>query len=253
MLTSGVRPSLLLIEDHADTREILGLVLEGHGIRLSTARTTDEAIGRLEVEAFDLVLTDFRVDEVAHAEQWQRLAEVHRLARPSPVGMLTAFPMRAEEALDRGFAFVMAKPCATTELVDQIARTLALPPLSAARETTTLAYFAALERADYDGLVALCSDEVVYHLPRSLDARPESVVGRDALRALSQRTFQAFRSPHFAVDRVSPLPSGALVRYTGSWADPEGARHALPGHVLFEFVGDKIHEIGVRCDLASVG
>lgn len=248
-----MEPSLLLIEDHADTREVLTLVLEAHGIRIAAARTAAEAISRLEVEAFDLVLTDFKLDAVSHAEQWERLAVVQRLAHPSPLGMLTAFPLRANEALDRGLAFVMAKPCATTDLVEHIARALTLPPLSPAREATTRAYFAALERADYDGLVALCSDQVIYHLPRSTDAQPESVVGRADFRELSRRTFEAFRAPQFAIDRLSPLPSGALVHYTGSWVDPTGTRRALPGQVLFEFVGDKIHEIGVRCDLASVG
>ena len=52
------QPSILLIEDEANLRHNLGVLLEGEGYRVISAEDGAEGIRKLQEELFDLVITD---------------------------------------------------------------------------------------------------------------------------------------------------------------------------------------------------
>lgn len=238
---------VLVIEDDADSLDLLAMVLESAGFTVVCATQTAVARARLERAAFDLVLADFMVEHRDPAESWRRLDELVRLATPCPVGLLTAWAITPEQAAAHGIAFVVPKPCPSVKLLEQIGDALQVPPLSPEQVQRLHDYFAQLAAGDYDAVVAGCTEDVVYHLPNP-DPRFAAVVhGRDALRELSRKTFAVFAEPRFVVHEIRSLPSGAVVRYTGSWREGN-ARKELPGAVQFVLRGAQIAQIGVRID-----
>lgn len=244
--------ALLLIEDDEDSRELLSLLLGLHGFSVTPAASFDAARSMLELHAFDVILSDFFVGGNDAATSWRQLESVRQLAGPSRFGILTAYPIHETEAVNRGFDFLLHKPCGATDLMGKLSDALELPHVSARQETVVREYFAALERGAYDALVSLCSLSLIYHLPRAPTPMPERVIGRTQFRQFAQATFDLFREPRFEVASIRSLPSGALVRYAGSWLDEAGTRRDLPGAVLFSFLDNEISEIGVRCDLSVI-
>ncbi len=245
-------PQLLVIEDDHDSLELLSMLLESAGFGIEGAQRSTIATDKLRRGAYDLVLADFLVDTIDPVASWSAIDGLVELARPCPVGLLTAWPITPEQRSDHGLAFVIAKPCSSETLLAQLSSALETHPLSPAHEQAIRAYFEHLERAAYDELVAACTPDVVYHLPSTDPRFAKTIRGREAFRAFAAATFETFREPRFEIHEIRPLPRGALVRYTGSWCDASGSRTSLAGAVLFVFDGLQITEIGVRVDAARV-
>lgn len=246
-----MRPHLLLVEDDADSRELLTMLLESCGfVTVGTERTAD-ARARLEQTAFDVVLADFMVDSGDPAESWSALRELVQIAKPSPVGLLTGWPIDPEQASAHELAFVLPKPCRGELLLARLGRVLDVPPLEPAQEQALRDYFNHLAAGDHDALVAGCTDDVLYHLPSDDPRFGTTVRGRAAFRDHTRKTFESFDEPRFEILEIRPLPRGVIVRYMGSWREGE-QRRALPGAVLFVLRDTEIAEIGVRVDLARM-
>lgn len=241
----------MLIDRDRDTRDLLHTLFELHGFTAALTGSNDEATRRLEVETFDLLISGFFVDNLDAQACWRQLDTLRTLGR-CPVGVLSGFQIDAARAGEHGLAFALAKPCTATTLLREMSAALQLPALPPERVEVVAEYFRSIERGDYRALAELCTDDVVYHLPRSAPPMPERVVGKAAFAELAEATFRTFKSPRFAIDEVRPLPAGAVVRYASTWIDALEEQHALDGAVLFELAGDKIREIGVRCDLSEI-
>ncbi|MDQ3340751.1 MAG: nuclear transport factor 2 family protein [Myxococcota bacterium] len=237
-------PQLLIVEDDSDSLEMLALLLESYGFGVAVAPRNKIARAELERAGFDLVIADLMVDSRDPAVSWQHIDALVELAKPSPIGLLTSWPVKEEQIAQHGLAFALAKPCTSEVLLDRVGSILALPRLSAEQEQTIRSYFAHLEAREFDALVEVCTEDVVYRLPSS----GETIEGRAAFRAYTVQTFERFAGATFELHEIRPLPRGAVAHYTGTWFDGD-QKKSLGGAVLFVLEGARICEIGVRVDL----
>ncbi|MDQ3800739.1 MAG: PAS domain S-box protein [Acidobacteriota bacterium] len=119
---SGLR--ILLVDDEADSRDLLNFVLESRGARVATAGSASEALGIIETENFDIIISDIGMPE---EDGYSLIRRIRSL--PSGRGgnvaaiALTAYA-RAEDrvqALRSGFQLHIAKPVESMELVAAVA------------------------------------------------------------------------------------------------------------------------------------
>ena len=103
------QPSILLIEDEANLRHNLGVLLEGEGYRVVSAEDGAEGIRKLQEEPFDLVITDVVMPEV---DGFQVMEYLKDYAPDVAVVAITAYVSTesAIEALRRGAYDYIAKP-----------------------------------------------------------------------------------------------------------------------------------------------
>jgi CheY-like chemotaxis protein len=103
------QPTILLIEDEANLRHNLGVLLEGEGYRVVSAEDGAEGIRKLQGETFDLVITDVVMPEVDGFQVMEYLRD----HAPDVVAVaITAYASTesAIEALRHGAYDYMAKP-----------------------------------------------------------------------------------------------------------------------------------------------
>jgi len=119
-----MKPRVLLIEDEADTRELLSRALERSGYRVSSSAT---AATGLELAADgdgpDVIVTDIVLasDDRGGLEF---LTELRRRGARTPVIVITAFADvdRVKTALNQGAAYFLEKPFSAAELATVIDR-----------------------------------------------------------------------------------------------------------------------------------
>ena len=116
--------SVLIVDDDADTREILTTVLARGGARVAAVASASEALAAIQVEPPDVLLCDIEMPGQNGYDLVRRL----RALPPERGGRVAAAALtayaRAEdrlEALRAGFQFHMAKPVDPRELVAVVA------------------------------------------------------------------------------------------------------------------------------------
>jgi CheY-like chemotaxis protein len=121
---AGVR--VLLVEDHADTRNVLVALLAAHGARVVAAVTAQEALDYLQGDSADIIVCDIRLPGVPG----HNLIRTLRSRPPdkggnTPAIALTAFASSQDErtATAAGFSSYLRKP-AGSELIQAIAAAL---------------------------------------------------------------------------------------------------------------------------------
>jgi len=126
MADSPVTPSIaglriLVVEDNADTREVLELLLSMVGAHVTGAASVDEAIDA-DLTSFDVAVTDLRM---AGRNGYDLLHAAHESAPPLPVIAVSGYSRQQEQ--ERGgapesFAGYLMKPVDHAELVKTIHR-----------------------------------------------------------------------------------------------------------------------------------
>ncbi len=103
------QPSILLIEDEANLRHNLGVLLQGEGYRVVSAEDGAQGISKLQEEPFDLVITDVVMPDV---DGFQVMEYLHDHIPDVVVVAMTAYVSTesAIEALRRGAYDYLAKP-----------------------------------------------------------------------------------------------------------------------------------------------
>jgi two-component system response regulator HydG len=103
------KPAVLVVDDSADMVDTLGRYLGNEGFAVELATSGAVALGRLESETFDVVLTDLRMPEV---DGLDLLEGIHRLDPHLPVIIMTAFGDidSAVDAIQRGAYHYVTKP-----------------------------------------------------------------------------------------------------------------------------------------------
>lgn len=242
---------ILLIEDDRDLRESLIFLLQDEGYQTREAATQGEALALLNTTPFDLILTDL----LTH-DQTRPLASAVTLrgrVAPTPVAILTAWSAAADSADAPDFAFVMAKPFDLDMLLTAIAAALhqTFSPEEDQRAQVIYQYFAALSAQDWDALVSLCTDDVIYVLPGS---SPLSVTieGKAAFRSYTEEVFANFPAARFDQVNVYATPGGMAARYQSHWLGNDQQEQVQSGAVIFQFDGLKIQQIGVRLDITQL-
>ncbi|HWE24734.1 MAG TPA: PAS domain-containing protein [Myxococcales bacterium] len=119
----GIR--LLLVEDDADARELLSMILQEAGAKVATAGSASEALAAFQRERPDVLVSDIGMPD---GDGYSLIRKVRSLEGESsakvPAVALTAFA-RAEdrgEALGSGFQAHLPKPIEPAELTALIAR-----------------------------------------------------------------------------------------------------------------------------------
>ena len=123
---SPVTPSIaglrvLVVEDNADTREVLELLLSMVGAHVTGAASVDEAIDA-DLTSFDVAVTDLRMPG---RNGYDLLHAAHESAPPLPVIAVSGYSRQQEQ--ERGgapesFAGYLMKPVDHAELVKTIHR-----------------------------------------------------------------------------------------------------------------------------------
>jgi CheY-like chemotaxis protein len=126
--TTSQQPGrVLVLEDNPTHRNVVVFNLTKAGYRVTAAAESAKALLLAEHEHFDLVVTDYYLPDYPGTD-FVRLLRERDDYRHTPVILLTG---RAEE-LDRKrlgedlLVLVLSKPCPMADLVDAVARCLAL-------------------------------------------------------------------------------------------------------------------------------
>jgi len=113
---AGLR--VLLVEDHADARDALGVILTGAGARVAAVGSVVEAMAVIGLAPVDVVVTDIGLPQADGYALLRRLRADLRGAT-TPAIALTAYacPADAARALAAGFQCHLPKPVTPAELI----------------------------------------------------------------------------------------------------------------------------------------
>jgi PAS domain S-box-containing protein len=118
----GIR--ILVVDDEADTRDVIRKILEGSHAEVSTAASAAEAFPVLESQKFNVLVSDIGMPEVDGYEFLRQVRQMKSVAAGRiPAIALTAFA-RSEDrtrALMAGYQVHVAKPVEPAELVATVA------------------------------------------------------------------------------------------------------------------------------------
>jgi two-component system nitrogen regulation response regulator NtrX len=108
-MTAHVKPLILVVDDEADIRASLRMILEYEGLRCVEAASGHEAIEKVESERLDAVLLDIKMPRMDGLET---LSEIRKKAPILPVIMISGHGTvaTAMEATRRGALDFMEKP-----------------------------------------------------------------------------------------------------------------------------------------------
>lgn len=114
---------ILLAEDNATNRMVVTRILNKHGAKIVEAVNGIEALSTLDVQAFDLLLTDIFMPEMGGRELVELLRKGSSLNASIPVIALTAMGdmHEAEELMSYGVDQVVLKPFDTKDLINAVA------------------------------------------------------------------------------------------------------------------------------------
>ncbi|HEX5261949.1 MAG TPA: ATP-binding protein, partial [Phenylobacterium sp.] len=134
---AGMR--ILAVDDNAVNLLVLDQVLASFGHQVVKAASGAEALSILAVDRFDLVLMDIQMPEMSGVEALRRLHADAGPNRRTPVVALTADVTSGgrQRYLELGFREHCSKPIQIPELIETIARAVAVGP--EARKATTQA------------------------------------------------------------------------------------------------------------------
>jgi DNA-binding NtrC family response regulator len=194
------RDSILIVDDAADTREVLTRNLEAEGYEVVAARDVPTALGILEARAIDVVVTDLKMPGVSGMELVRHVRE--NLPDTMPL-MITGYPSveGAVLAIKLGAEDFLPKPFTDVELLRAIRG--AFDKLSARR---------ALQRTEQ---------------PLKLGLVGECEAMRRVLRAI--RTAAGVDSPVLLVGEVGT--GRELAARTLHYSGPRGSGPFVPVHL----------------------
>jgi PAS domain S-box-containing protein len=115
----GVR--VLAIDDDADARELLSVVLAGDGAHVVTARSVDEGLAAFDRDRPDVIVCDIAMPE---RDGYELVRTLRQRGDTVPVAALTAHAREDERSrsVAAGFQTHIVKPVDPDELVTEVAR-----------------------------------------------------------------------------------------------------------------------------------
>ena len=123
-------PTILLAEDHLDSRDAMRALLEAHGYRVIEAANGREAVERALEERPDLVLMDIMMPEMDGFEATRVLRSQDRTRR-TPIIAVTAMDGAQRLSMQAGADDFIAKPIDTRGLMAKIRNWLSEGPSQA--------------------------------------------------------------------------------------------------------------------------
>lgn len=118
---------ILLVEDDPDIRKMFRMALSAAGYGVREAVDGLDAIGALQAEAFDLIITDLsmpRVDGVSALDTFSLMPNGQNI----PIIAVTAVddPAVEQRTMDSGAIAFLHKPLTARELLDEVRKYLPL-------------------------------------------------------------------------------------------------------------------------------
>ena len=227
-------PRVLLVASDAVARSTLAHALIGEGYAVASAASSEEALELIEARCFHLILTDLPGGP-AH--------QLLRLARPTPVGILTEQHLHPDEAVEQGFAFCAPKPVDLADLL-RLMQTVLTTPLSDKQQRQVelvRRFFSAIETADWETLMPLCHQDFVCYPPaQSKAASVRALRGALAYRAYQETVRRRYPGYHAEEELLYPHPHGIAARYRFGWISPEGSPHHLTIGKFVRFQDERI-------------
>ncbi|MCW3987813.1 MAG: response regulator [Candidatus Bathyarchaeota archaeon] len=117
------QPSILIVEDDANIRETLNMILQQKGYNTDTAETGREAIQKSKAKFFNLALLDIKLPDM---EGTKLLTAIHNNLPKMVKIMITGYPSleNAVEALNMGADAYVVKPVKPEKLLALITEKL---------------------------------------------------------------------------------------------------------------------------------
>lgn len=112
--------TILVVEDNADLRDVLGLILRHHGFDVVLASDGVEAVERASQQRPDVVLMDLMMPRMNGYEAQAALND--NGSPPIPVIAITASLVSRGEITSRGFVDLLRKPVRSEDVVNTIRR-----------------------------------------------------------------------------------------------------------------------------------
>jgi CheY-like chemotaxis protein len=114
---------ILLVEDHADSRRVLGKLLESFGCVVKTAGTVAEALAASEHESFDVLVSDIGLPDGSGMDIMRQMRTKQRIKGIALSGFGQAEDFRRSE--EAGFEVHLTKPVsfrALQDVIEKVAR-----------------------------------------------------------------------------------------------------------------------------------
>jgi CheY-like chemotaxis protein len=114
--------SLLIVEDDADSRELLTTILKAAGARVAAVGSAAEALEALKVSNPDVLISDIGMPGEDGYSLIRRVREINHNNNQIPAIALTAYAREedSQKALGAGFQMHFAKPFDQSELISAI-------------------------------------------------------------------------------------------------------------------------------------
>jgi two-component system response regulator PilR (NtrC family) len=257
--TAGVRPRILVVDDEPSMREMLRIVLQRDRYDVVVAKNGSEAIERLQIEPFDMLLSDIRMPGLSGVDVLRAAKKIN----PDIVAfMMTAFASTdtAVEAMRLGALDYFTKPFSVDELRLKIrqhleTRRLKQENLLLKRALNSRHEFSSiLGRSDAMQLV-FATIEMVANTGSTVLISGESGTGKELVaRAIHFNSLRRDR-PFVAVN-CGALPEALLeselfghVRgaFTGAHANKKGLMSVADGGTIFlDEIGEMVTSMQVK-------
>ncbi|SDL70315.1 two-component system, NarL family, sensor histidine kinase BarA [Modicisalibacter muralis] len=129
----GDRPRVLVVDDVASNRLLIGELLARQGIASVLAESGEQALALADDEAVDLVMMDIRMPGMSGVETLRRLRRLDGAWAHCPIVALTAHALEdeARALLDAGMQQVLTKPIDEHDLARVLEDYLGLPSAEA--------------------------------------------------------------------------------------------------------------------------
>jgi two-component system response regulator PilR (NtrC family) len=238
----SAKNQVLVVDDEADIRELLGMTLTGMGLETHSAAGTRAAFDLLARNSYDLCITDMRLPDGDGLAVVDYVAKHH----PStPVAVITAFGSteNAVAALKAGAFDYLSKPVSLNQLRSLVRSALKLPRAGAGRRANETA------GADYPVLIGesklmQATRAMIEKLARS--QAPVHIAGESGCgKELAARLIHlkgARREGAFMAVNCGAIPENLMESeffgykkgaFTGAAADRDGFFQAANGGTLF--------------------
>jgi len=127
---------ILVVDDGAENRELLTLVLSELGVEITTAENGQQAVEQVQAGDFDVVLMDIQMPVM---DGYQAVSIIREQGHDLPVVALTANAMRGfeERVLAAGFSHYQTKPIDIDRLCNLLASLLDVDAATAIEGTQT--------------------------------------------------------------------------------------------------------------------
>jgi len=196
--------NVLVADDNATNREVLGRILERAGHKTTLVAGGEAAMDALESSRYDIVLLDRNMPDMGGLEVVKALRAMYPAEMRIPTLIVSAdvTPEAREECLEAGADGYLGKPVEAARLLSEVQRVAAAAQAS---EPSPMPR-APAPRASADGMVAVVNIETLGHL-EELGSTPgfiEKLVGvfiadnatlvAKMETAVSAQAFQEFRS-----------------------------------------------------------